>query len=77
MANRGYKIFPRSKAFRDNFDGIFRKKTMKEITYDEIELVKESACDGCKGMFYLHESGCYESCEAFQAELREIKGITE
>jgi len=42
---------------------------MIELTYDDIELTKESVCNGCKGEFYLHETGCYEKCEEFQEEL--------
>lgn len=50
---------------------------MKETTYEEIELTKESICDGCKGVLYLHESGCYERCEAFQEELKEAREESE
>lgn len=42
------------------------------LTYDEINLVAEGVCEGCKGAFYLHDSGCYERCEAFQAEAAEV-----
>jgi len=45
---------------------------MKELTYDEIELIKESICDGCMGMFYMHALGCYEDCEAFQEEVQNV-----
>lgn len=45
-----------------------RKGRDERITYDEIELMKESVCDGCKGLFTLHETGCYEGCKAFQDE---------
>lgn len=50
---------------------------MEELTYEEIELVKESVCDGCKGVFYIHESGCYERCEAFQEELERARRESE
>jgi len=46
---------------------------MNGLDYDEIELIKESVCDGCKGLFYLHETGCYETCEAFQEALEELR----
>ena len=50
---------------------------MREITYDEIEQIKESVCDGCKGLFILHETGCYEGCKAFQDELKETRNQME
>jgi len=46
---------------------------MREPTYGEIEQIRESLCDGCKGAYYLHETGCYERCEAFQEELNELE----
>ena len=42
-------------------------------TRDEIELIKESVCDGCKGLYTIHETGCYERCEPFQEELKEMR----
>ena len=53
------------------------REGMREITYDEIEQIKESVCDGCKGLFTLHETGCYERCEAFQGELNETRNQME
>jgi hypothetical protein len=38
-------------------------------TYDEIEEIKQSPCDGCKGLHTIHETGCYMWCEDFQIEL--------
>ena len=52
-------------------------KMTEEITYDEIELMKEGVCDGCKGLFTLHETGCYERCEPFQEELEEGRRLSE
>ena len=49
----------------------------EEITYDEIELIKQGVCDGCKGLFTLHETECYEQCEPFQEELKEVRDQTE
>lgn len=46
---------------------------METPTYDEIELIRESVCDGCKGVFTLHETGCYERCELFHEELQTIR----
>lgn len=44
----------------------------QEFENDEaFEMAKES-CDGCKGNFYMSDSGCYESCEGFQKEYQEI-----
>lgn len=48
-----------------------------EITYDEIQQVLEGACDGCKGLFSMHETGCYERCETFQEELKEMRDLKE
>jgi len=42
---------------------------MDELTYEDIELIKELVCDGCKGAYCLHETGCYERCEGFQKEM--------
>ena len=47
---------------------------MNDITYEEIEEIRYSVCDGCKGAFYIHETGCYERCEPFQEELKEMRG---
>lgn len=47
---------------------------MEEPTYDEIELIKEGYCEACKGMFFMHETECYEECEGFADELKEIRG---
>jgi len=44
---------------------------MKDLTYDEIQEIKESVCDGCKGLYIIHETGCYVRCEHFQKELQE------
>ena len=46
--------------------------TIPELTFDEIELVKEGLCEACKGEFWMHETGCYEKCEAFQKEAAQI-----
>lgn len=46
---------------------------MKDLTYDEIELVRESVCDGCKGVLFIHETECYEKCELFQEELQRAR----
>jgi hypothetical protein len=48
-----------------------------EVTYDEIELIKQGVCDGCKGLFTLHETGCYMRCEPFQEELKETRDLKE
>ena len=45
-------------------------------TYDEIALIIESVCDGCKGLFYIYETGCYMGCEPFQEELKEVKNVS-
>jgi len=50
---------------------------MNEITYEEIQSVKEGVCDGCKGLSTLHETGCYERCEPFQEELEEMRELSE
>lgn len=46
---------------------------MEEPTYDEIELIKEGYCEACKGMFFMHETECYEECEGFADELNETR----
>ena len=46
---------------------------MNELDYDGIEFIKESVCDGCKGLLHLHETGCYGTCEAFQEALEEMR----
>lgn len=43
-------------------------KKAKGITYEEIELVRTSYCDGCEGARTLHDTGCYENCEGFIKE---------
>ena len=49
--------------------------TIPELTYEKIEFVEEGLCGlcGCKGVFLMHETGCYEKCEAFQKEVAEMK----
>jgi len=47
------------------------------MTYEEIELIKESVCDGCKGLFWLHETECYKNCEDFQDEYKQYEGAIE
>ena len=49
---------------------------MNDLTYEEIETIKESVCDGCKGVFYTYETGCYEKCEIFQEELNELRATS-
>jgi len=44
-----------------------------EPTYDEIEIVREGICDGCKGVTWIHETGCYKDCEAFAEDLAELR----
>ena len=44
-----------------------------EVTYDEIEEVKQECCDGCKGLYRIHESKCYLGCKPFQEELIGVK----
>jgi hypothetical protein len=56
------------------FRTIFKQRSA-EPTYDEIELIKEDVCDGCKGVFHLHETGCYEICEGFQKSYAEMLAI--
>lgn len=46
---------------------------MTDITYKELELIKESICEACRGLFYIDETGCYERCEEFQKELETIR----
>jgi len=50
---------------------------MENPTYDELEQIKESICDGCKGLFTIHETGCYMDCELFQEELKEMREVKE
>jgi len=49
---------------------------MEDLTYGEIELMRESVCDGCKGVLFIHETGCYERCELFQEELETVREET-
>ena len=41
--------------------------------YDEIEQIKQGLCEGCNGLYVIHETGCYKNCKPFQDELREIR----
>ena len=43
---------------------------MKNLTYDELELVREIACENCKGIFL----GCdaQKFCDAWQAAIKEV-----
>ena len=45
---------------------------MAGLTYEEINLVAEGVCDACKGAHWMHDSGCYEHCGAFQEEAAEV-----
>jgi len=42
-------------------------------TYTEIEEIKQGPCDGCKLLPYIHETGCYMTCQEFQEELKEMR----
>jgi len=42
-------------------------------TYEEIECIREGYCEGCKGVTWIHETGCYEDCEAFAEKLAELR----
>lgn len=43
----------------------------QEMKDEAIELMKMEYCEGCKGQFYVNESGCWETCEGFQEDLAE------
>ena len=46
-----------------------RKPT--DLDYDEIEVIKENCCEACKGVWWMQDSRCYETCEGFAEELKE------
>ena len=50
-----------------------REKILKEPTYEEIELMKGGYCEGCKGVLFIHETGCYEKCSGFINKLKNIR----
>ena len=36
------------------------------------EYLKDIFCEACKGRFCMDETGCYDTCEAYQKERAEI-----
>jgi len=44
-----------------------------EPTYDEIEIVKQGTCDGCRCVLQIHELECYKDCETFPFDLAELR----
>jgi len=42
-------------------------------TYEELEEMRDSYCEGCKGVFYMCETECWKRCEGFQEELKIIR----
>jgi len=44
-----------------------------DITHEELEDMRNSYCEGCKGFLWIHESGCYEYCDGFQEEFKRQK----
>jgi len=38
---------------------------------EAFQMTKEGVCEGCKGSFYMSDSGCYEDCEGFYKEYQE------
>jgi len=40
---------------------------------EEIELMKGGYCEGCKGVLFIHETGCYEKCSGFINKLKNIR----
>jgi len=48
---------------------------MEDITHNEIEDIRNSVCDGCKGYLWIYDTGCYERCEVFQAEFKEMREV--
>lgn len=74
--SRGYKIFPRSKKFRDNWDETFGKKPKWNLSPTQIKLMKSTEplkmYGGCRG------SGTKTKLLPIRIlRGREIKGITE
>ena len=45
-------------------------KENEKPTYEELELMRDGYCEGCKGSPF---SGCWERCEGFQGELKSIR----
>ena len=43
----------------------------KDLTFDEIQALKEGICKGCKGVLWMEDTGCYETCEMVRDELKE------
>ena len=43
----------------------------KDLTFDEIQALKEGICEGCKGVLWMEDTGCYETCEMVRDELKE------
>ena len=47
------------------------RKEINELDDDIIQMAKEG-CDGCKGIFYFHDSDCRYDCEVFIQNVEEI-----
>lgn len=44
-----------------------------DISQEELEIVFDSLCDGCKGLRYFWESDCRATCDAFIKEVIAIR----
>lgn len=42
-------------------------------TCEELQLLKDNYCEACKGMWWMEDTGCYETCEGFADELAELR----
>lgn len=43
-------------------------------TSEELQEIKESFCEACKGFWWMEEIGCYKACEGFLEELESVRG---
>jgi len=44
-----------------------------EPTDEEIQCLKESCCEACEGLWFFDERGCYDDCEDFVKQLKELR----
>uniref|UniRef100_A0A6M3IS89 Uncharacterized protein n=1 Tax=viral metagenome TaxID=1070528 RepID=A0A6M3IS89_9ZZZZ len=47
-----------------------------DITYREIEDLRLTYCEACKGQVSMLETNCYEDCSGFQDELKYMRKET-
>ena len=50
---------------------------VKTIEYEDLQLMQETCCEGCKGCYWLTDSDCYKDCDITIEYLKEREENTE